>query len=300
MTECATIANHRHGGAHWPLVFDLARASTVDGPGVRTTVFFKGCPLSCPWCHNPEGQDPGPQEIFDPGACMDCGGCERGEPCFTGARQVVGKAHSPEELVDLIEPDIPYFKASGGGVTFSGGEALGFPAHLAQTAALLKKRGVHLAVQTCGYFDFERVERELLPLVDLIYFDFKIMDPSDHKRLLGKSNRIILENFLQLWKKKIPLVPSVTLVPDLVANEKNMKAMAAFFARHGVSSFECLQFHSGGREKWARLGRPLPPAFPNAWSDPSHGDHWIRRLGQHHRRHVKEQSSRPLVSTGLY
>ncbi len=145
-----------------PLIFDIARGSFVDGPGVRTTVFFKGCPLSCPWCHNPESQSYTSQTLYFQELCIQCKNCETGKPCFTRARQTVGKKLSPEQLSDVILKDCHYYKTSGGGVTFSGGEALGFTRYLSRVLPILKKRDVHIAVQTCGYFDFDPFARDAL------------------------------------------------------------------------------------------------------------------------------------------
>jgi pyruvate formate lyase activating enzyme len=238
-----------------PLIFDIARASFVDGPGVRTTIFFKGCPLSCPWCHNPESQDYKTEIMYFPEDCIDCGNCKEGNKCFTNARRIIGQTYSPEQLIDIISEDKAYYRNSGGGVTFSGGEALSFISYLSEVLPVLKKEGIHIAVQTCGYFDFSRMASDILKYIDIVYFDFKIMDDDIHKSLLGKSNKVILENFVNLLHCDITLVPRIPLIPSFVANKENLDAIASFFAEHKVKHCEFLYYNVSSREKLIRLNR---------------------------------------------
>lgn len=259
-----------------PLIFDIARGSFVDGPGIRTTVFFKGCPLSCPWCHNPESQDYKIETMFFPEECIHCGNCEEGKECFTLARRIVGKYYSPEQLIKIILKDKPYYETSGGGVTFSGGEALSFTGYLSRVLPALKEENIHVAVQTCGYFDFNEFASKILPHIDEIYFDLKIMDDEIHKRLLGKSNHLILENFGRLLKEDIKLVPRIPLIPHFVANRKNLDALACFFSRNRVRNCEFLYYNPAARGKLSRLNReplddlseePVPMVESRAWID---------------------------------
>ena len=248
-----------------PLIFDIARASFVDGPGVRTTVFFKGCPLSCPWCHNPESQDYKTEIMHFPENCIQCGNCEKGRDCFTLARRTVGKNYSPEQLAEIVLEDKSYFKTSGfktsgfktsgGGVTFSGGEALSFISYLSRVLQILKKENIHVAIQTCGYFDFNQFVLKILQHTDIIYFDFKIMDDNIHQHLLGKSNHIILKNFVNLLQYNITVVPRIPLIPHFVANKKNLDAIADFFSEHKVKHCEFLYYNISSREKLLRLKR---------------------------------------------
>ncbi len=238
-----------------PLIFDIAKASFVDGPGVRTTVFFKGCPLQCPWCHNPESQDYEEETMYFPEDCIDCGNCKQGKKCFTHARRIVGESYSPEQLIEIILKDKAYFENSGGGVTFSGGEALSFISYLAKVLPVLKEENIHIAIQTCGYFNFEQFALDVSKYIDVIYFDFKIMDDGTHDHLLGKSNKIILENFVRLLKHKITVIPRIPLIPHFVANEKNLDALAEFFLKHKVKHFEFLYYNAGSKEKLLRLKR---------------------------------------------
>lgn len=241
-------------GIKQPLIFDIARGSFEDGPGIRTTVFFKGCPLSCPWCHNPESQSYNMETMFFPEECIGCKNCENDKTCFTLARRIIGQPYSPEQLINILMEDKPYYDESGGGVTFSGGEALSFPQYLSQVMPVLKEHKIHVAIQTCGYFNFHDVST-LLPYIDLIYFDFKIMDCDSHEKWLGKPNTLILENFKKMLDYDICIVPRIPLVPEFVATRDNLGSLASFFQLHNIKHCEFLFFHSGGREKLIRLNR---------------------------------------------
>ena len=258
-----------------PLIFDIAKSSFVDGPGIRTTVFFKGCPLCCPWCHNPESQSYIQETMHSPERCIQCGNCKQAKPCFTRARQVVGKTYSPEQLARIVLQDLTYFKTSGGGVTFSGGEAMGFARYLVKVIPFLKERDIHIAVQTCGYFDFDHFAQDLLSCTDIVYFDFKIMDDAYHQRILGRSNRRILENFTRLLDLGIPLVPRIPLIPHYIANKKNLASIAGFFLAHGIRQCEFLYYHPGGREKLIRLKREPCRRLPERAMPMDENKAWI-------------------------
>jgi len=263
-------------GGKDPLIFDIARSSFVDGPGVRTTVFFKGCPLSCPWCHNPESQSYKEEIMHFPEDCIHCGNCEKGKDCFTLARRIIGKHYFPEQLAKIILEDKSYFKASGGGVTFSGGEALSFIGYLSRVLPILKNQNIHTAIQTCGYFDFNQFVLDIAHNIDVIYFDFKIMDNDIHQQFLGKSNHVILDNFVNLLQHNITVVPRIPLIPNFVATEKNLDALAEFFLEHKVKYCEFLYYNINSQEKLARLKREpvkglseksVPMAENRAWID---------------------------------
>ena len=259
-----------------PLIFDIARGSFVDGPGIRTTVFFKGCPLSCPWCHNPESQDYKVETMFFPEACIHCGNCDEGKACFTRARRIVGKFYSPDHLIQIILKDKPYYETSRGGVTFSGGEAFCFTGYLSRVLPALKEENIHIAVQSCGYFDFNECFAKILPHIDVIYFDLKIMDEKIHKHLLGKSNHRILENFRRLLHCDIKLIPRIPLIPHFVANKKNLDALASFLSKHRLTHCEFLYYNPAAQGKLSQLNRtpldllpdePVPMAENRAWID---------------------------------
>ncbi len=261
-----------------PLIFDIAKGSFVDGPGVRTTVFFKGCPLACPWCHNPEAQNYHMESMFFPEACIQCGNCEQGKECFTGAMRNVGREYTPDQLVQILLEDKAYYEDSSGGITFSGGEALSFINYLSKVAPMLKADNIHIAVQTSGYFDFHEFTSKLLSYIDLLYFDFKIMDDAVHTQLLGRSNYTILENFKKLLKTDVQVIPRILLVPRLTANNENLEALAAFFVENKIDHCEFLHYHPGGRDKLIQLDRRVPKAFPENSASESEDEIWIKFL----------------------
>ncbi|MCX6580899.1 MAG: radical SAM protein [Candidatus Aminicenantes bacterium] len=240
-----------------PLVFDIARASGVDGPGLRTVVFLKGCPLRCEWCQNPESQDPAAENLFYAENCIKCGCCDQG--CYSLARQTAGRYYSPPELARLILRDKIVYQVSSGGVTFSGGEPLMFIDYLYETAQILKQENIHIAVETCGYFDFQSFEKTLLPLIDLFLFDVKLMDPVRHEIATGKSNHLIIRNFKKLCESGLEVIPRVPLIPGYTASRENLSQIAAFFVEQGVADCAFLPYNPSGIDKWARLGKQ-PPA----------------------------------------
>lgn len=274
MQQCLT-RDHEKGAVKDPLIFDIAQGSFVDGPGVRTIVFFKGCPLSCPWCHNPEAINYQQETMFFAQKCIQCGNCQKGMDCFTNARKQVGKHYGQKELVNILLEDAGYYTASGGGVTFSGGEAFGFPYYLGQVAGLLKKEGIHICVQTSGYFDYEKVCEQVLPHIDEIYFDFKIMNENSHKKVLGKSNRLILENFVRLSEEQVKLVPRIALIPGHVATAENLDALALFFVEHQVKTCQFLYYNPCGDAKLVRLGRKTDQAEQHKIFTPEENQEWI-------------------------
>lgn len=257
-----------------PLIFDIARGSFEDGPGVRTTVFFKGCPLSCPWCHNPESQRYGVDTMFYPEDCIGCKNCENDKPCFTLARRTVGQSYSPDQLIRMLLADKPFYDESNGGVTFSGGEAFSFPRYLSRVLPALKAHKIHVAVQTCGYFDFAAVS-PLLPHIDLIYFDFKIMDCDTHEKWLGKPNTRLLENFEKLRNSGTGIRPRIPLIPGFVATRENLGHLARFFSLHGIRHCEFLFYNPGGQEKRMRLNREPCETLPDKPPSESQNTAWI-------------------------
>jgi pyruvate formate lyase activating enzyme len=272
-----------------PLIFDVARGSCVDGPGIRTTLFFKGCPLRCLWCHNPESQDPRQEIRVRRDRCNRCGVCrercpsgaidleaegiversqcapceECADACDSLAIQTIGFRRSVEDLVETVLADRVYFEVSGGGVTLSGGEPL---MHLDFVAALvrrLKEEGIHVAVQTCGYFDFSRFESDVLPWVDYILYDIKHVDSATHATLTGKGNERILGNLRKLVQKAgVTVLPRVPLVPGLTATRENLAGIARLFRALGIRSYALLTYNPSGMEKWVRLGKEAPDGLP--------------------------------------
>ncbi|MGE5343825.1 MAG: glycyl-radical enzyme activating protein [Candidatus Omnitrophota bacterium] len=257
-----------------PLIFDMARGSSVDGPGIRTVVFFKGCPLRCAWCQNPESQSPEPETVVYPERCIGCGRCAEG--CHSLARRTVGEYEPPDRLARLIIRDKVFYRVSSGGVTFSGGEPLLYIDYLSEVAERLKHEEISIAVETCGDFDYDHLNRSLLPFIDLFLFDIKLMDATLHARYTGKSNARILENFGRLLGAGKRVVPRIPLIPGYTADEENLSQIAAFLARHRIRDVELLPYNPSGIEKWGRLGKtppapltptPLTRADEQRWAD---------------------------------
>lgn len=265
---------HRQEGI--PLVFDIRRLAMDDGPGIRTTVFFKGCPLFCSWCHNPESIKNEPELAFDPSRCIRCGNCfdvcskqaiiRQNElridrlkcdacgicvdSCPTGALQRIGKYYTATELVAILMRDKAFYDASGGGVTFSGGEPTLHMGYLRNVMEKLKDHKIHIAIQTCGFFNLYDFERILSPFIDVIYYDIKVLNEKLHVKHTGFSNKIIINNFISLIKNKhVSIVPRVPLIPRVSDTKRNLDLVERFFGELGVTNYVFLPFNSMGTEK---------------------------------------------------
>jgi pyruvate formate lyase activating enzyme len=244
------------GSAKTPLIFDIARGSFVDGPGIRTVVFLKGCPLRCAWCQNPESQLPEAETFFYPERCIKCGNCATG--CNSLARQIAGEYYPPRKLAQLILRDKVFYETSSGGVTFSGGEPFLFIDYIHEVAAILKQEEIHIAVETCGYFDFQKFQKTLLPFIDLFLYDIKLIDPVKHKAYTGKSNEIILQNLEKLLETGVRLIARVPLIPGFTAAEENLSQIADFLKKQGIETYSLLPYNPSGMKKWERLGKKPP------------------------------------------
>ena len=218
------------------LIFDIKRGCSEDGPGLRTTVFFKGCPLSCVWCQNPEGIEQKPE--------IDLNG------------DVVGEWIDLDELLYRVRQDKPFYGSSGGGVTLSGGEPtwqMGFIHHFLKA---LKTEGIHTAIETCGLFNYGRFQQQLLPWLDLIYFDLKLIDNFQSRRYTGCSNHTILNNFTRLIANaEIPVVPRIPLIPGISDTEHNLRGMADYLRKNGVDSCSLMPYNPMWHDKLKRLGK---------------------------------------------
>jgi pyruvate formate lyase activating enzyme len=277
-----------------PLIFDIHRYALDDGPGIRTTIFFKGCPLACLWCHNPEGINPEPELYYqeekcivcadcvstcpsgaisldahiniDPDRCDVCGKCA--DQCPAGALVIKGRYYPVRELIDIILKDKGFYDHSGGGITFSGGEPTLYPDYLKSVIDLLKDHNVHVAIQTCGDFDWTMFQRDLLWEIDLIYFDLKFIDPHLHQQWTGRSNRRILDNFLKLVNlAPHKVVCTIPLIPGYTAKKDNVYDLARFICNiHGIDF--CLRpYNPGIWFKAPALGRTVTKRLPlNAMS----------------------------------
>ncbi len=243
-----------------PLIFDIARASFEDGPGLRTVVFLKGCPLRCVWCQNPESQSPEAEMMFDAKKCIDCGNCRTG--CHTLARRTLGEYYSPEHLARIILRDRIFYRSSSGGVTFSGGEPLMHIDYIYETAEILKRENLHITVETSGFFNFNQLAEALLPKVDLFLFDIKIMDPDRHRDATGHSNETILKNFDRLRKSGAAILPRIPLIPGFTMDENNLVQISRFLALRQITRYSLLPYNPSGIGKWPKLRKKPPPGLP--------------------------------------
>lgn len=273
------------------LVFDIKKYSIHDGPGIRTTVFLKGCPLSCWWCHNPESQSSLPAIFYRPERCIGCGICIESCPrqaleltrtgvktdlskctacgicadrCPSGARELVGTEMTVEEVVAEIKKDLLFYDQSGGGVTFSGGEPLLQPEFL---IALLQECGkfeFHRAVDTSGFAPLS-VLLEVARYTDLFLYDVKMMDSEKHKKYTGVGNELILSNLRALAESGAAINVRIPIIPGINDDDENIEQTGLFVASlPNVCRVNILPYHSAGRSKYEKWGREylLPEVMP--------------------------------------
>ena len=222
-------------------VFSIEEFSIYDGPGIRTTVFLKGCPLRCRWCHNPEGQLFEPQEVRREGA----------------PPRLCGREWTPEELAERLLKNRMLLE--GGGVTFSGGEPLAQSAFLLDCLRLLKGK-LHRAVQTSGFAD-EEVFRAVVRECDCVLMDLKLTDPDGHRRWTGVSNEVILNNAAFLAGSGVPFEFRTPLIPGVTDTEENLSAIAAFLREHGTPKITLLPYNQMAGSKYPSVGRTYEPGF---------------------------------------
>ncbi len=272
------------------LILEVKGNSLDDGPGIRTVVFFKGCPLDCAWCHNPEAKRTAEELSFDGRECIGCDTCakvceagalDRHNPgyvdrdkctlcfrcvntCPAEALTRVGRRMSIGEIVELVLRDVPFFKTSGGGVTLSGGEPTLRMDYASELLKALREHGIHTLLETCGLFALDRFDRLIYPHTDLIYFDLKLMDELEHRRFCGTSNTPILTNFRQLLDRAqaggVPLLPRIPLVPGITATDHNLAALAVFLRENGANRVALLAYNPLWVEKNAKIGLENPLA----------------------------------------
>jgi pyruvate formate lyase activating enzyme len=270
------------------LVFEIERYAVEDGPGIRSVVFFKGCNLRCAWCQNPESQSPRPQVLYDRSRCTACGRCVDAcpsaavhevpplgfltnhdactlcgacvEACFSGARRIVGKRMALEEVMKELRRDRPFYEESGGGVTFSGGEPLLQADAAAGLARRCRSEGIRTALETAGHVPWPRIG-DLLPFLDLLYFDLKHFDSEKHRLYTGVAQDLILENLRRAGECAGNLVVRIPVVPGVNATEEVMERMFSFIVRQTrARRVELLPFHRLGLGKYEGLGIPYAMA----------------------------------------
>jgi pyruvate formate lyase activating enzyme len=271
------------------VIFNIQTYSIHDGPGIRTTVFIKGCPLKCVWCQNPESQTVTPQLFFNSETCVGCGKCLQvcpegairldegkswtnrdicrgagkcAEVCPNEARNIVGRYVTAGEVFKEVAEDKIFYEKSGGGVTLGGGEPLASPEFTTSLLRLCKKAGIHTALDTCGYAKWE-IMKQILHHVDLVLYDLKHMDPVAHQLYTGVSNDVILENARRICQELyIPVLARIPVIPGYNDSIQNMEATGRFVAAEmGISTeVHLLPYHKLGEMKYHRLEKPGNPA----------------------------------------
>lgn len=295
------------------IVFDIKKFSIHDGPGIRTTVFLKGCPLSCWWCHNPEGQSQRPELVLRPKQCIACGACievcqreaillegeviitERkrctacgacAEVCYAGARELVGWQVTVAEVMRELEQDSAFYDQSGGGVTISGGEPLSQPAFLNGLLQACQAIGLQTCLDTCGFAPWEVLEGVRRD-VDLFLYDLKVMDDARHRQVTGVSNKPILRNLEELSRRGHRIVLRVPIIPGVNDDDENVRSMGAFAADlPSLEGVTLLSYHRIGRHKYTQLGMvcPMPEVEPPT-------DEYVARIAQRLRQFDLEVSA---------
>jgi pyruvate formate lyase activating enzyme len=273
------------------VVFDIKRYSIHDGPGIRTTIFLKGCPLRCWWCHNPESQSPAIEMIFRENRCIRCGACEAAcvhdaiswndhgpvhdpdkcarcgacaDVCYAEARERIGRVMTVAQVMAELERDIAFYDESGGGVTLSGGEPLWQQDFALTLLQACKEKEIHTALDTCGFAAWKIFER-LREYVDVFLYDLKLIDSEQHRKFTGQSNALILGNLEALshcGHKIILRVPIIPGINDEAATVRQLAVYAATLPR--LHEIELLPYHRIGVDKYERLSnvynlRDTPP-----------------------------------------
>ncbi|MGA2403503.1 MAG: glycyl-radical enzyme activating protein [Syntrophobacteraceae bacterium] len=272
------------------LIGSIERYALHDGPGIRTTVFFKGCALKCPWCHNPELISTLPESAFNAARCIGCSDCVRACPenaidlekpdrikrerctgcgecaaaCPARALELVGRSYEVPELIEILLRDRLFYETSNGGITLSGGEPTYQIGFLESLLCSLKAEGIHTAIQTNGFFDWQDFEN-ILPVIDLVLFDLKAVDERQHIALTGVRNTQILANLAHLAETRPEdLVVRVPLIPSYTATEENIGAIAALLCGMGVRRCSLLPYHPYGISKAERIGKTVNPDLPHS------------------------------------
>lgn len=291
-------------------VFNIQKYNMYDGPGVRTIVFFKGCPLRCKWCSNPESQKRHFQVMYKKDLCTHCGACVKSCPagvhaldaggrhtfvagskcvgcrkcenaCLKTALSVVGQDMSISEIMEVVEEDRPFYETSGGGLTLGGGEALMQPEAAANLFEVCHQRGINTAIETCGYTR-QGALKKVAEHTDLFLFDVKHMDPKRHREVTGVGNEIILENLKFLLDNRYNVQIRMPLLKDINDSEAEIRALLDFLAPYkgyrNLKGIDLLPYHKMGVNKYSQLGWEYPVTGDVAISEEGLGriETWIR------------------------
>ncbi len=267
-----------------PLIINIKGNSLDDGPGIRTVIFFKGCPLSCVWCHNPESKSPAAEISFEKCKCIGCDSCidkcragalsrdnqffvDRGRctlcfgcttVCPANALSRVGMEISRDEIISRVIKDKPFYDTSGGGVTFSGGEATMHMEFISGIMAELKSKGIHILLETCGLFNLNRFRELIIPYIDTIYMDIKLRDALRHKSYCGVDNDVILSNFISLNdlsnQSEFEIIPRIPLIPGITDTDENLSSLAIFLHTYRVKEVRLLPNNPVWHDKCETIG----------------------------------------------
>ena len=266
------------------IITEIERFALKDGPGIRTTVFFKGCNMACKWCHNPETLSVRPQLMIYPDKCIGCGACVEAcragartlgkngalqydrtackhcgacaANCFSGALVMSGKEMTVEEVMEEILQDRAYYRNSGGGVTLSGGEVMASQHmdYVEEVCRKLHENGVSIFIDTSGYTDYKNLKR-ILPYVDVFLYDIKVMDPEDHKKYIGVDNSLILENLKKLSDEGAGLYIRLPIIQQVNATDEHIESVIHFLKENNIHARQVnlLPYHDIGKGKYASL-----------------------------------------------
>lgn len=292
-------------------IFDIQKFCINDGPGIRTTVFLKGCPLKCAWCHNPESQSGNPQLAYDAGKCLGCGRCaavcphgchsfsngvhsfDRSKCAGCGkcidtscpALSFYGSVADSDEIIADVLKDKVFYETSGGGITISGGEPLAQPDFCVDLLKKAKEQGLHTCIETSGFASAETIEKTL-PFVDIYLFDCKETDPENHKKYIGQDNAVILKNLRMINQSGGKIILRCPIIPGVNDREEHFSGIAKLAEElDGVSEIQIEPYHNLGKGKYSALGmeyslesEPVP--------DSDTAEKWIGEIQKHTQKKV--------------